>query len=414
VKIGVDIRHLAAANLSGVGQYTLALITALVQLAPQDEFWLLITGIDAEVPAAIAGLKAKNLHVVCKKWPNKILSGALLSGRLTLEDLLPVKPDIWWFPNLNIINTKLPYAITAHDLSYRFFPNFFTLKTWLWHWIVRPKKLYESARMIFAVSQSTKRDLIRTLNIPADRIRVTPLGLDHQIYQQGRKPADEQFRRAHGINFPYFLSLCTLEPRKNLTAIVVGYEKWRRGSARDSVRLGAFGVLPRPTPVFSSDALVDSRGAPGSCHPSALPHLVIAGGEGWKSKALHRLIAASEFRDQIHLIGYVPEKHKPALYRGAEALIFPSFYEGFGLPVLEAMACSTPVIATFTSSLPEIVGSAGLLIDPYRASDITQSLELLSNPAIVQLLRTQGQQQAQNFSWNKTAQLTLDALRQMC
>ena len=376
MKIGIDIRHLATTNPSGVGLYTIALIEMMAKKAPTDEFFLFAAG--NSQGAMNRAPTAKNVHFVRINWPNKILSLAFISGRLTLEDLMPVKLDAWWFPNLNVINTKLPYSITAHDLSFQFYPEFLTTKAKLWHKIVAPRKLYSQAKAILSVSQSTKRDLIRTMNLPAEKIIVTKLGYNEKLYQFRQQPADNQFRRSHGINFPYFLSLCTLEPRKNLLSVIDGYENWCQQSVQ---------------PV---------------------PHLVIAGAQGWMTKPLRRAVASSWFRDQIHLIGYVPEKHKGALYRGANALIFPSFYEGFGLPVLEAMACGAPVIASFTSSLPEIVGDSGLLVDPYRAGDISQALTTISNSTNLELLRSRGLTQAKNFSWDKTAQITLEAIHQMC
>ncbi len=378
MKIGIDIRHLATANPSGIGLYTIALIETMAKLTPQDEFWLFMSGATITQGAINRALTTKNIHFVRINWPNKLLSFALLSSRLTLEDLMPIKLDGWWFPNLNIINTKLPYLITAHDLSFKFYPEFLTFKTKSWHKIVSPKKLYSQAKGILAVSQSTKRDLVQTMNLPAEKIIVSPLGYDQILYQPKQQPSDVQFRKVHQINFPYFLSLCTLEPRKNLLAVIDGYENWCQRA-----------IQP-------------------------MPHLVIAGATGWKTRRLRRAITSSWFRDQIHLIGYVPEKHKGALYRGAQAFLFPSFYEGFGLPVLEAMACGTPVVATFTSSLPEIVGDAGLLIDPYRTSDISKAFDQMSDSTAAQLLGARGLKQAENFSWAKTAKITLEAIHQMC
>ena len=141
-----------------------------------------------------------------------------------------------------------------------------------------------------------------------------------------------------------------------------------------------------------------------------IPHLVIAGGHGWRADRLYKAIRASWFSDQIHLLGYVPEKHKGAIYRHAQALIFPSFYEGFGLPVLEAMACGTPVIASFTGSLPEITNHSGILIDPYRQSDLVQALELVNQKNEAAELKKNGLKQSQNFSWSKTAEQTLLAI----
>jgi glycosyltransferase involved in cell wall biosynthesis len=145
--------------------------------------------------------------------------------------------------------------------------------------------------------------------------------------------------------------------------------------------------------------------------------LVLSGVEGWKTKLLQDRIQKSRFKDDILVLGYVPEKHKPALFRGSVCFLFPSFYEGFGLPALEAMACGVPVISSANSSLPEVIGSSGVLIDPFNVNDVASALhELIDEPegtALRQNLTQRAIVQANNFSWKKTAEATLAALAKL-
>jgi glycosyltransferase involved in cell wall biosynthesis len=302
-----------------------------------------------------------------------------------LEDFLPEVPDVWLFPNINILRTKLPYAMTVHDVSFLLYPEFFTRKDRAWYRVAGAEKLIKRAASIFAVSDRTKNDLIEYVGVNKDRVHVTPLGVG-DVYHEKELPSDRSYLTSHKIRFPYFLTLSTLEPRKNLESVVEAYSTWR---ARDLL-----GVKP---------------------------HLVIAGGRGWKTSGLDQIIERSAFKNDIHLIGYVPEAHKPALYRHAEALIFPSFYEGFGLPPLEASRCGTPIIASFSASLPEVLGDGAIYVDPYNVTDLVQAIEVVMNTKLnkkVHLCPDRDISEPHHmtdkrFSWLQTAKKTLNALHQI-
>lgn len=360
MNIAIDIRHLASPSLSGVGYYTLNLISELARLSPDDTFFLLATG-SKKARKFVPSFPQKNIRVIQKNIRNKAFSSLLIAGR-TLESFLPEKPDLWLFPNLNIIRTKIPYLITIHDVSFTIFPEFFTWKQRLWHRAVGVKKLLENARSVLAVSESTKLYLQNLYQIPEQKITVTPLGVDAH-FGTDTQPSDQNFLRTYKIARPYFLTLSTLEPRKNIASVIDAYHAWRETTS-----------MPNP------------------------PDLVIAGGTGWKS----------QFTSQknIHVIGYVNHNHKPALYRHATALFFPSFYEGFGLPPLESMACGTPVVTTFTGSLPEVVGDAALFVDPYNVRDLEHAFCHLEDKTLRDELSRRGKDRSQLFTWQKTAETT--------
>lgn len=377
MKIGVDIRHLAGGDLSGVGYYTVNVIKEMSKLAPNDEFILFASGTFSSLQK-VPEFKEKNIKVIKKDLPNKIVSAYMKSPYgPALEDFFTEKIDVWFFPNINMIRTKLPYAITMHDVSFKMMPEFFTKKTKAWHRLANVKKLLNNAQKILAVSKSTNVDLQNIWEINPEKIVTTQLGVSRN-YKPKANPADRNFLKTYKINFPYFLTLSTLEPRKNIESVIEAYEIFCENSKKNTV-----------------------------------PHLVIAGGAGWKTEGIKHLVRTSKFTGNIHLIGYVADKHKPALYRNATVFLFPSFYEGFGLPVLEAMACGTPVITSFTGSMPEVAGEACIYVDPYNVSDITMALQCLQEKQLQLHLSQLGELQSKKFTWQTTAEITLDALRKM-
>lgn len=377
MRLAIDIRHLTHPQPSGVGLYTANLIRAMARLAPNDEFVLFASGSTSTL-ARLPLITGPNIRTVRVAIPNRLLFFLLsIPGGPVLESFLPTPVDAWLFPDANIIRTKLPYALTVHDLSHELFPEFSTLKTRLRNRFVNLHSLAHRAGVILAVSHSTARDLSLRYGLGADQIAVTALGVAPQ-FLPGKAPSDRNYQLGYGLSDPYILALSTLEPRKNIDGLIEAYNIFRQKTGANI-------------------------------------HLAIGGAKGWRYRHILDEAAKSPYAADIILLGYIHEKHKPALYRGASAFVFPSFYEGFGLPVLEAMACGTPVITGNTSSLPELVEDAGILIDPMNTTDIALALEqLLTAPkaeVLHSMLKAKGLDRARHFHWDKTALATLSAIR---
>lgn len=374
MKIAVDIRSLTTPYKTGVAVVTESLVRALAAQSPQDEFFLFATGTE-ETLMNIPAFHESNLTVVPLSIPNKLASILwLLPFGPTMDHFLPTPVDQWLFPSAHLLKTQRLYSVIFHDATLRTVPGFFTLKDHLRAKISNEDRIFKNAQHIIAVSHHSKKDAIEYYKIPPEKIIVTNLGVDRSVFLSREQPSDKAYRATYDLNRPYLLALATKEPRKNLDSVIIAYSLFRK-------------------------------------HSSSTIPLVIAGSRGWKTKRIDAALASSPYQSDIHEISYIPEKHKPALYRGATAFLFPSFAEGFGLPVLEAMACGTPVITSVSSSLPDLVKDAAILIDPTNITDLVQALHQLIDapdaPKLQQVLRSRGIERAKDFSWTAMADLVL-------
>lgn len=266
-----------------------------------------------------------------------------------------------------------PTVITVHDLSFMRFPAAFRPfnRTYLRLMTVAATR---RASRVIAVSESTRQDVIRLCGVPAGRVTVVPNGVTEDFC-----PADPAvvaaFRSRRGLPERYILFLGTLEPRKNLVRLVDAYAEWR----------GRNGAAVK---------------------------LVIAGGKGWYYERVFARVQELGLADDVLFPGFVPAGELPWWYRAAECFVYPSIFEGFGLPVLEAMACGTPTITSDASSLPEVAGDAALLVGTEDTAGLAAALDrILSDPALAEDLRQRGLRRAASFSWQRTAAATAQIYR---
>lgn len=313
---------------------------------------------------------------VMTRIPNKLLHLAMrFNGRPKISALAGGKPDVLWMPNAHFAPPEpdVPLALTVHDLSYELYPEFFSPKQRLWHRAVRPRALARRAAIILAVSETTKRDLVERWGIAPERVRVTFEGARAET--EPDRATLESTRRRHRLPERFILHVGALEPRKNHLGLLDAYHQ-----LRPLTRFNGLG-------------------------------LVLAGPSGWNNASVLRAIRQSPYRDDIRLIGYVPETDRASLYRLASVFAFPSFYEGFGLPPLEAMAAGLPVVASHAGALGEVIGDAGMLTDPYRPAELADALAtVLDSPALASLYAARGRARAKAFTWDACAKKTEDAV----
>ncbi len=373
MRIGIDVRCLAEKQYSGISEYTYNLLNNLFKIDQQNQYFLFYNAIKA---AKIPEFKFANVSIKKFHYPNKIFNLALRFLKIVQIDKLIGGVDVFLIPNFLFLNLSkdCKKILIVHDLSFELYPEFFTHKKRLWHFLISPKSLCRKADRIIAISENTKNDLINFYKISPEKIAVIYPGINDLFFREATDAERQRVKNKYQLPENYIFYLGNLEPRKNIESLIL-----------------AFGALENKN-----------------------LSLVIAGGQGWKYKKIYRLWKNSPAKDRIKFLGYVENQDKPALYQLAKAFIYPSIYEGFGLPPVEAMASGTPVITSFNSSLPEAIGPAGLLIDPNNVNEIAKTIGLLlADEKLTADLKSQGKTQAQKFVWEKSAKEILAAINNL-
>lgn len=302
------------------------------------------------------------------------------------------KLDVLFIPahTLPIIHRPgLKTVVTVHDLGAEYLPATHQLKQRFYLNLMTHHQL-KSATHLIAVSQATKNDLVKKVGLNPNKISVVYEGFEKELFKPVLDDKLHHTLSQYNLRYQkYFLFVGTIQPRKNLVRLIKAYA------------------------LFLDQRGVTANGAVCRQDPEP-PVLVLAGGKGWLSDEIYTLPAKLGIQNQVKFLGYVPDEKLPALYSGALAFVFPSLFEGFGLPILEAMACGCPVITSNVSSMPEVAGKAAILVDPYRERDITDALiKIDGSKKIREELINNGLQQIKNFSWKRAAQQTLAVLSSM-
>lgn len=367
MRIGIDGRYIQD-HFPGIGRYTYNLVQALAKAAPEDSFVLLHNPKLVNTRYDLETLQSPNLEIVAIEVPT-----FSLAEQWRLPSIVRgLRLDLFHSPYyLKPYLLPCPSVVTIYDLIPRLYPEY-----------VSPgaRVIFEMAirlaivtsRLVISVSQSAKEDLVRLLGVPPSKVWGTPLGVDSQF-----KPVNEKaifnLRQKHDLPGGYILYLGTNKPHKNLVRLV-----------------GAF-----------AKAKTERK-------------LVLAGKEDPLYSEAHEVTKQLGLQDRVVFLGQVSEDDLPALYSGAALFVFPSLYEGFGLPLLEAMACGVPVISSSTSSLPEIAGQAAVMVDPLDLSQLARALErVLGDSNLRASMREEGLEQAAQFSWERTAKETLAVYHQV-
>jgi glycosyltransferase involved in cell wall biosynthesis len=359
----------AVHQAAGIGRYTRGLVTALARLDTRHRFTLLVLGRAGArfAPSSLPANFKLRYAPLSDRW------ATVLWHRLNLPlpvDVFTGRADLFHGPSFTLPPSFAPSLLTVHDLSFLRYPQgaFPPLLAWLSRAVPRSLR---RARHVLADSESTRRDLVELMGIAADRITVIGAGVDEHFGRVSDPSTLAAVRTRYNLPERFILGISTLEPRKNFTGLIAAFD-----------RLAAAGL------------------------PDL--HLVIAGGKGWLYDDIFAAAAASPVSQRIHFPGFVADEDLPALYTLADLFAFPSHYEGFGIPVLEAMACGTPVVCADNSSLPEVAGDAALLVPAADSQALADALHrLLIDLSLRENLVGRGLEQVKKFTWEAAARRLL-------
>lgn len=360
---------------TGVGVYSKQLLRHLFQIDQHNEYIVLYPGkAGAEQLKMVESSNVRVCNLPERAWlyPSWHLFGVPAIERLIGPcDLVHVLSGSVRLP------CQAPLLVTIHDLASERLPHSYP---WRRRWFKRRMlvNLGRTCAKVVSVSEATRRDVIDLVKLPAEQIFITYEGVDRQHFQPPSLEDIQRARKHYHLPERYFLFLGAISPRKNADQLLRSFERYALQAQEQT-------------------------------------HLVVAGPPlGWKDGVVYQLWDQLNVKHTIHFIGYVSEADLPAIYGGAHAFIYPSRYEGFGLPILEAMACGTPVICSNTSSTPEVAGDAALLVNPDSTAEIVAAMQRISTDHDLRRgLIEKGFRRAEQFSWEKTARQTLDIYESM-
>ncbi|MBI2593541.1 glycosyltransferase family 4 protein [Candidatus Daviesbacteria bacterium] len=370
--IGFDASRAFVENRTVTENYSFELLKALAKNDTENDYLIYIKSGEEE--------RAKS-----EEWPDnfqfKIINYKYLWTQVGLAIRTFIDPlDVLFVPANTLPLIKKPglkTVITVHDLGVEYLPGFHQVKQILYLKLMTYYQL-KSATIIIAVSEATKKDLVKKAGIKSEKIKVVYEGVGEEFKVQSSKfkvDVQRDILKQYGLEKKkYFLFVGTIQPRKNLERII-----------------RAFAAL-----------------APG---PARKLQLILVGSKGWLSEEIYDLPKKLGIEGKVKFLGHVADEDLGALYSGAIALVFPSLFEGFGLPILEAFACKCPVITSNISSMPEIAGDAGLLVNPEKVDEISEAmLKIVSNDKLRNSMIQKGLERLKRFSWEKSALKTVEIL----
>lgn len=370
--IGFDGSRAFVEHKTGTENYSYQLLQHLAKIDRKNNYIIYTRG---------------KVRINSKDWPENFQFLEIILPRLWTQTGLAAqtfldKLDILFVPSHTLPLIRKPglkTVMVVHDLGAEYLPGMHQLKQRLYLKAITKYQL-KSATKLIAVSKATKKDLLKKAGVKEEQIEVIYEGIDEVFSEVKGDILSNTLKKYDIENNKYFLFVGTIQPRKNLSRLIKAYQ------------------------IFLSQ---DKN----SKNP---PKLVLAGAKGWLSDEIYDLPEKLGIKDKVIFLGRVDEVDLPALYSGALAFVFPSLFEGFGLPILEAMSCATPVITSNVSSMPEVAGDAAVLVDPEKTEQIAKSMQFLAqNEKKRQELRGKGFEQIKNFSWEKTAREILGLLNQM-
>ncbi len=381
LRIGVDLRPLITGKISGIEQYTISVLSELVRIDHDNTYVLFYVAYKDQDKNLIdllnqyPILKSPNVEIRKLKWPNLpfLLHAFFKSLNWPKADVVCGGLDVMWMPSPRLLplSKKCAKVTTFHDLIFILFPQFFSLESRIWQWQMSYGYEAKISDAVIAVSKSTKRDMVRLLHADPSKIKVIYEGVGKDYFN----PADEKtftyLKDKWKLPEQYIYYVGSVEPRKNLATVVRALRQLQTDKS-DTIKL------------------------------------VVSGGKSWLNSELYQTIKELGLEEKVIFTGRVSEEEKIAFLQHAFVFVFPSFYEGFGLMVLEAFASGCPVITANNSALPEIAGDAGILIDATDFNALAKEIgNLLSNPSKRSEMIGKGKKIAREFGWETTARKTL-------
>lgn len=368
MNIAINCRSFLNKEYTGIGRYTYHLIKSFSEIDLENDYLLYAKKGMFSFNKRLPRFHGDNIHLIIDRFHRGI------------EKTLG-KFDIYHSPSPESIsvNGGAKIIVTVHDLIFKTFPQGHTQKT-----VDDTEKQFENIReratRIICCSNNTIKDLQKYFNVPREKIELIYQGVDKgAFYKIG--PEEEALAQRmiwnKGVRGPYILTVGTIEPRKNLENLLYAFDKLRTRKE------------------FTGK-------------------LVVIGMRGWLTDGIEGLIKKLELKNDVIFLGYVTDQELLYFYNKAEAFVFPSFYEGFGFPIVEAFCCGTPVVTSNVSSCPEVAQDAALLVDPYNPKDIAAAVtNIVSNPRLKKTLVEKGLKRAEDFSFKKTAQKTLNVYKEV-
>ncbi|MHB8160074.1 MAG: glycosyltransferase family 4 protein [Thermoleophilia bacterium] len=363
INIGIDA-HAIGERLTGNETYVVNLLEALFALESEHKFFLFFTRTEA-----------------ASEWRDRYNNAEVVMAHPAqpLVRIPIVMPWLAWRTGIDLLHVQyagppflnVPLITAIHDISYERYPELFSKKEVAQFKATIPRTA-RKARKVLTISECSKRDLVEIYGLPENKVHVIYLGVGVEFTPEVESNSKQKMMEKYSIAGRYFIAVGNLQPRKNLVRLIEAYARLRNEQ------------------------------------PEICNKLVIVGKKAWKHDPILAFVKNSRWVEDIIITGYVPKNDLQILYACSDALIYPSIYEGFGLPPLEAMACGAPVIVSDTSALPEVVGEAALKVDPFDTDAIAAAMALIvREPDLAQCLSAAGIKRASRFTWSKCASETM-------
>jgi len=366
IRVGIDARSLVEARKDGIAYYTQNLVSELIK-DDSVEFVLYFNKGAAEIKRANVALKSLRGPNIA--WPQLRLSLNFLTSKPPIDLLLSPSHSVPLY-------CPVPSIPIIYDLAYFKFKKYFTWFDYIMLAKLTTNLAVKNSSHLITISQSTKKDIIKYFNVSPDKISVIYPSYNNNIYYPRQSGDVVKVKSKYNIQSDYIIYVGTLQKRKNIVRLIKAFAKLKK------------------TDKISGQ-------------------LVLVGKKGWLYEDIFTIVKELKLQKEVIFTGYVPLEELPALISGAKYYVLPSLYEGFGLPLLEAMACGTPVITSNVSSMPEVCQEAGLLInDPYDVTEIYQQMKTLYYDENLRAeLSNQGLERCQAFSWEKCARETIAVIK---